>query len=148
MKNEPCVRLGMRMSPKISEKPAESRNRSPPSVMLLTVRSSHRFMFDPAALPTWSRSGFERRVIARVDRLGEEPFLVIGPELAHILVGLDGVIDELAVLLLDFADIDVADDVAVVVEADRSARRIGQRHAAQRRNKGFLVVGIAAGLLQ
>ena len=42
MKNEPCVRFGIRISPKISENPADSRKRRPPSVMLLTVRSSHR----------------------------------------------------------------------------------------------------------
>ncbi len=40
MNSEPCVRFGMRISPKISEKPADSRNSSPPSVMLLIDRSS------------------------------------------------------------------------------------------------------------
>src|SRR4051812_32802742 len=36
MKNEPCIRFGMRISPKISEKPAERRNSKPPSARLFT----------------------------------------------------------------------------------------------------------------
>ncbi len=40
MNIEPCVRFGIRISPKISEKPAESRNNRPPNVTLLTVSSS------------------------------------------------------------------------------------------------------------
>ena len=43
MKNEPCVRFGMRRSPKISENPADSRKRRPPSVMLLTASTNQRF---------------------------------------------------------------------------------------------------------
>ena len=42
MKNEPCIRLGMRIRPKISEKPEESRNRRPPSATLLTAKVSQR----------------------------------------------------------------------------------------------------------
>ena len=44
MKSEPCVRFGMRISPKISEKPADSRNSRPPKVTLLTVSTSQKFM--------------------------------------------------------------------------------------------------------
>ena len=44
MNSEPCVRFGMRINPKISEKPADSRNNRPPNVMLLTVSSSQKFM--------------------------------------------------------------------------------------------------------
>ena len=44
MNIEPCVRLGMRISPKISEKPAESRNSRPPNVTLLTVSSSQKLI--------------------------------------------------------------------------------------------------------
>ena len=40
MNSEPCVRFGMRISPKISEKPADSRNSRPPKVTLLTARIS------------------------------------------------------------------------------------------------------------
>ena len=44
MKKEPCIRLGMRIRPKISEKPEDSRNSTPPSATLFTVRVSQRFM--------------------------------------------------------------------------------------------------------
>jgi len=44
MKNEPWVRFGIFMSPKISENPEESRKRRPPSVTLLTVRTTQRVM--------------------------------------------------------------------------------------------------------
>ncbi len=44
MKNDPCVRFGILMSPKISENPADRRKSRPPSVMLLTARSSHRLI--------------------------------------------------------------------------------------------------------
>src|SRR6185369_8045088 len=43
MNSEPCVRFGMRISPKISEKPADSRNSRPPKATLLTV-STQKFM--------------------------------------------------------------------------------------------------------
>src|SRR5215471_7439929 len=99
MKKDPCVRLGIRMSPKISEKPADSRNRRPPSVMLLIASTSHRFMKPQTRC--WSMpaeglargpsetSALQRRIIPRVDGLREKPLLVVGPELAHVLVGLD-----------------------------------------------------------
>src|SRR5262245_65649906 len=38
MKKEPCIRLGMRIRPKIKEKPDDSRNRSPPRARLLAAR--------------------------------------------------------------------------------------------------------------
>ena len=49
MNIEPCVRFGIRISPKISEKPADSRNNRPPNVTLLTVSSSQNVI--SAALP-------------------------------------------------------------------------------------------------
>src|SRR6185437_1774311 len=61
-------------------------------------------------------------IIARIDRLFQEPFRIVGPELAHRRIGLDRLVDHLAALLLDAADVDVAHDVVVVVEADRAAR--------------------------
>src|SRR5262252_2588532 len=111
MKKEPCIRLGMRISPKIREKPEESRNSRPPSAMLLTAKVSHKFIRDrlgqigcvapePPARP-WQlartlqsrRPTFPvqaplvfqilgRRIIARVDRVRQEVLLVVGPELA------------------------------------------------------------------
>ena len=44
MNSEPCVRFGMRINPKISEKPADNRNSSPPNVTLLTDSTSQKFM--------------------------------------------------------------------------------------------------------
>src|ERR1700691_6168915 len=40
MNIEPCVRLGIRISPKIRENPADNKNKRPPNVTLLTVSSS------------------------------------------------------------------------------------------------------------
>src|SRR5215471_18508018 len=152
MNSEPCVRFGMRISPKISEKPAESRNSRPPKAMLFAA-SSQRFMRgDPCATISSAvgagRSALERRIVARVDGLRQEPLLVVGPELADVLVGLDRRVDELAVLALAAPDVEVADDVAEMVEVEGPARRVGEADAAHRGDEGFLVVGLAAGLLQ
>src|SRR5262245_2607255 len=38
MKKEPCIRFGMRIRPKIKEKPDDSRNNSPPRARLLIAR--------------------------------------------------------------------------------------------------------------
>src|SRR5215469_10184727 len=113
MKKEPCVRFGIRINPKMSEKPADKRNKSPPSVMLLTVSNNHKFIngLRLAGRAAVAGSGFQRRIIARIDRLREEPVLLISPELAHILIGLDNFVDELAVLFFDPANVDVADDI-------------------------------------
>src|SRR6185503_4327751 len=87
---------------------------------------------DPSALR------FQWRIIARIDWLPEEGLLVVSPELADILVGLDGLIHELAVLLLDATNVDIADHISVVVEFDRPARRVGELNAAQRLDESLL----------
>src|ERR1700756_4326952 len=56
MYSEPCVRLGIRISPKIRAKPDESRNNSPPNVMLLTVSDTQKFMCAAFALRSCRRS--------------------------------------------------------------------------------------------
>src|SRR5271169_124837 len=61
MNIEPCVKLGIRISPKISENPADSRNRRPPNVTLLTVSSSQNVI--PAALPYPSPVGGREQVV-------------------------------------------------------------------------------------
>src|SRR5438128_1390077 len=75
------------------------------------------------------RSALHRRVVARIDRLRQKLFLVVGPELADVMVGLDGLVPELeAVLgafLAELADVEVADHVAEVIELERAARRVG-----------------------
>src|SRR5262249_60241541 len=140
MKNEPWVRFGIFIRPKISEKPAERRNSRPPSVMLLIASTTHKFMrHDPsggfaAAIPSGGRPGgarrahwarlcvapsrAKRRIVARVHRLGQEPLLVVRPELAHVRIGLDRRVDELVALLLAAADVEGPDDVAEVVEVE------------------------------
>src|SRR5437764_14798353 len=44
MNSEPCVRFGIRISPKISENPADSRNSKPPKATLLPASRSDRFI--------------------------------------------------------------------------------------------------------
>ncbi len=46
MKKEPCIKFGIRIRPKISEKPADSRNNSPPYAMLFTPKVSQSDMSD------------------------------------------------------------------------------------------------------
>src|SRR5437868_4579737 len=62
-----------------------------------------------------------RPSFAVVDRLFQELVRVVGPELADVRIGLDDGVDELAALLFDLADVDVADHVAVLVERHRAA---------------------------
>ena len=62
MNSEPCVRFGIRISPKISEKPADNRNSSPPKVTLLTASTSQKFMAE--VFPRSSVAG-ERRAPPR-----------------------------------------------------------------------------------
>src|SRR5262249_17272314 len=147
MNSEPCVRFGMRISPKISEKPADSRNSRPPNAMLFAA-STQRFMRRLSLGPDAGRSALQRRIVARVDRLRQEPLLVVGPELADVRVGLDRRVDELAVLALAAPDVEVADHVAEMIEAERSARRVREVDAAHGGDEGVLVVGLAAGLLE
>src|SRR5262245_7941766 len=142
MKNEPWVRLGIFMRPKISEKPADSRNSNPPSVMLFTASTNHKFIavrFERRLCRRNPNRGggregaaeapsrFHWRVIARVHRLRQEPFLVIRPELAHFRVRLDRGVDQLVALLLATPDVEAPDDVAKVGEGERAEAGCGQR---------------------
>src|SRR5215212_2538215 len=157
MKNEPCIRFGMRISPKISEKPAERRNSKPPSARLFTPSVSQSVIDYP---PPRSGGGFGlrlpritnplaslqvlgRRVVARIDRLLQELRRRVGPELADLGVGLDGGVDEVAPFSLAAAHEHRADDVAALVEGDRAARRVFERQAVQRLAERLLVVRLA-----
>src|SRR5207249_1549058 len=163
MKNEPCVRLGIFMSPKISENPADRRNKSPPRVMLLTARTTHKFMivryerrlYRRNRCPGGGREGvaeapsrFERRIVPRVDRLSQEPLLVVGPELADFRIGLDRRVDELVALPLGPPDVEGPDHVTEVIERERPSGRVDQRDAAQRPVERLAVVRLAACLFQ
>ena len=59
MNSEPCVKFGIRISPKIREKPADSRNSKPPKVTLLTVSTSQKLM--SAVIPRLSFQKSRRR---------------------------------------------------------------------------------------
>src|SRR3954453_15870501 len=145
MNSEPCVRFGIRISPKISEKPADRRNSRPPKVTLLTVSTNQKVI--AAGIPAcgrgerralWSRSQrphsvpllLQRRVVARIDRLRQELLLVVSPELAHVVIGLHRLVPELEpvlrALFAELADVEVADDVAKVIELHDTARGVGQ----------------------
>src|ERR1044071_164155 len=94
MNSEPCVRFGIRISPKISEKPEDSRNNRPPNVTLLTVSSSQNVI--TAALPFYAPSALgQRQIIARIDRMREVLLFRPCPELTDVLIGLDGFVPEL-----------------------------------------------------
>src|SRR5881409_1511031 len=146
MKNEPWVRLGIFMSPKINEKPDDSRKRRPPSVMLFTASTNHRLMLGGPGRE--SRSALQRRIVTRVHGLREEPLLVVRPELAHFRIRLDRGVDELVALALGAADVEGPHDVAEAIEGEGTARRVGQGHRAERAGERLAVVGLAAGLLQ
>src|SRR6266542_1747001 len=145
MKNDPCVRFGIFMRPKMSEKPADSRKSRPPSVMLLMASTSQRLMFarGPGAV-----SALQRGIVTGVDGLREEPLLLVGPELTHLRIRLDRGVDELVALLLAAADVEVPHDVAEVIEAEGAARRVGVRDPAKRTDERVPVVGLAARLLE
>src|SRR6185369_1103476 len=81
-----------------------------------------------------------RRIVARVDRRGQERRRIVLPELAHVPVGVDHDVHEPAVAALDTADVDVDDRIAVGVEADRPLRRVGELYRAQRLHERGLVL--------
>src|ERR1700730_12538687 len=118
----------MRIKPKMSEKPAESRKSKPPKAMLFTASVSQRLIvLPPVRRPRIDYSPplleiFRQRIVARVDRVLEKRFLVVGPELTDVRIGLDHRVDELAVVLFALEDEDVADHVAILIEFDRAAR--------------------------
>src|SRR5262249_31790932 len=83
------------------------------------------------------------RRVAAIDWVREELLLVVGPELAYVRIRLDHGVDELPRLTLAPADEDIADDVSVLVELDRTTRGIGQRHLVQGLGERLPVVGLA-----
>src|SRR5882672_10359122 len=90
----------MRISPKMSEKPAASRNSSPPRARLFSVCMIQYCTKKGAGCPGPVLSlslGFEvfrRRPVARVHRVLEELRLLVCPELAHVRVGIDDAIHQ------------------------------------------------------
>src|SRR5215475_3230122 len=86
--------------------------------------------------------------LAIVDRMLEELVRIVGPELADVGIGLDHGVDELAALLLHLADVDVADHVAALVEAHRTAAGWDFVGRPQRRLQRILVLDPAVDLLE
>src|SRR5579875_75248 len=143
MKNEPCIRFGMRIKPKISERPQASKNKRPPIAILLIVRTSHRFIFRLAVLSE------DRRIrVARIGRRCEILLRIEGPKLADVGISFDDRVDEFTVHPIDAPDEDVSYDVAVFVEVKRPPGRIRERDRTQRLDERGLVVDSASRLLQ
>src|SRR3974377_1961298 len=124
MNIEPCVRLGIRISPKIRENPADSRNKRPPNVTLLTVSSSQNVI--TAALPLCARSALGQwRIVARINRMREILLFRPRPELTDVFIGLDCFVPELqpifGTLGANAPNVESPDHVAEVIEFQRSA---------------------------
>src|SRR5947208_16937722 len=101
MKRAPWVRFAIRISPKISEKPADSRNSSPPSARLFSVWMTQNCSLGLQVL--------RRREVARVHRVLQELLRVIRPELAHVRVSVDHAVHQAPVLAPHLPTVDVAD---------------------------------------
>src|SRR6266508_206828 len=84
------------------------------------------------------------REVAVVDRLLQELLRLVLPELRHGRVRVDDRVPELPVLLLDLADVDVLDRVAVRVELDGAAGRVRDLDVAQRLEELLPVLDVAA----
>src|ERR1700746_3213888 len=159
MKTAPCARFGMRIRPKIREKPEDSKNSRPPKATLLRVWISQNCIgsaswtsrrYDTHFLSTsWCRMVllFEiarRRIIARINWVFKKRLGVVGPKLTDIRIGAHDGIHELTTLADHLANVDVPDHVSILVERDRSAHRIWHLNGTQRRHEGVLVLDSAA----
>src|SRR5262245_3463803 len=87
------------------------------------------------------------RVVARVDRVCQERLFVVGPELAHARIDLDDRVHQLAIFTLAASDENVADDVAILIELDRSTWGVGDRDLVQGLGQSFAVIAFVAELL-
>src|SRR6478672_2972128 len=140
MKSAPCVRLAMRISPKMSEKPAAKRNSRPPSARLFSVWiaqycTGQRFSEEPNGAPAFAGatvSGRDsrlqvlgRRPVARVDRVLQKLLGPVGPELADVRIGVDHRVHQAAFLARDAPNVNIADHIAVLVEGHRPAAGVG-----------------------
>src|SRR5487761_1577632 len=174
MNIEPCVRFGIRINPKISEKPADNRKSRPPNVMLLMASTAQILMSgvpapriaphpsDPTIVDRTGGGGIERqsainpsrfaglyrRPVARVGRLLEVLCFVRRPELTYIVVSLLRDVGQLAAGLLDLADEHIADDVAELVEAYRPTRRFLEVDRPQRLHCPFRIRHVAVQRLE
>src|SRR5262249_19431767 len=89
-----------------------------------------------------------RRGVARIERVLQELLLLLGPEMAGVRIGLDHRVDVSLVLLLDLADIDVANHVAEFVEPHRAAQGVRHLRLPERLYERVFVLGLAADRLE
>src|SRR5690348_11829577 len=82
----------------------------------------------------------QRRVLAAVLRASDEGLGIVFPELADVFVRRHGRVDELAVLPLDLADVDVQDRLAVLVQAQRAHRAAVELYVVQGLDESGLVL--------
>src|SRR3954468_11621649 len=148
MKKAPCARLATRMSPKMREKPEESRKSSPPRARPFKDWMRKKRTGKPRG--TWELLLYVLRFrkAPRVDRALQELLRLVLPELTHRGIGLQDGVDEAAVLLLDLADVDAEDGVPVLVDPDGAAEAVLDVERSQRLHEGVLVLDVALHLLQ
>src|SRR4051794_26996728 len=89
-----------------------------------------------------------RREIAREDRLHNELCRIVGPELAHLWVGLQNSIDELSIHWCHAPNVDVQDGSSVLVEPHRSNRSVREANLVHRLEKARRVLGAATRSLE
>src|ERR1051325_11113333 len=162
MANAPCARLTKFIRPRVTDRPQASTNSSmpyaTPSNRMVNMRPPAR----SSGVVGWakSRDGNHRRGQPRVrdfahaadDTItrGCPPYQLLlrrFDRILHVLVCRELDVVELAVLLLDLADIDVLDDVAGVrIDRDRTARALPLQ--ALHGGDQLVAVGVAVGLLQ
>src|SRR5690348_7019072 len=140
MKSEPCVRFAILISPKMSEKPAANRNSRPPSARLFSVWIA-QYCTQPFVVPAkagthdfqkrnWAPAFagatisaadsrlqvLRRRIVARVRRVLEVLLRLVGPELAHVRIGVHDRVHQASFLARHATHVHVAHNVAVLVE--------------------------------
>src|SRR5438094_3962644 len=137
-----------RRSPGPTVRLTPSTARSPPNSFESPLRLSAaagsvmRLGLGPAS------AEFANREVAVVHGLLQEILGLVLPELRDGRVGVDDGVPQLAVLLLDLADVDVLDRVAVGVELDGTAWRVRDLHLAQRLQELLPVLHVAADRLR
>src|SRR5258705_9277995 len=133
----PLGPMSARRSPGPTVRLTPSTARSPPKSFERPLRLS------AATAPSITSAILAGREVAVVDGLLQEFLRLVLPELRDGRVRVDDGVPELTVLLLDLANVDVLDRVAVGVELQRPARRIGDLDLLQRLQELLPVLHVA-----
>src|SRR5215471_17484877 len=91
---------------------------------------------------------FAWRIIARERRLRDELRRVVGPELAHLRIGLEDGVGELSIHARHLADVDIEDGRPVFVKPHGSDRSVTQADVVHGLEESRSVVGVAPGDLE